>query len=602
MKHRNGKASVKCKVVDQRYNLYAFHDKDSGDLEYSPIDAVVLANYMFYMNVVHGIVKAKSFGQQYQLSKGLKLFGEQGREAAHSEIRQLHNRQCFKPLSVNELSNVERQRAQQAMMLLTEKRDGTKKGRAVFDGRATREWLSKEDSASPTATLEGIMLTVTIDAHEGRDVMTADVPNAFIQTSMPEVKPGEERVIMKITGVLVDMLVQVDSNMYGPHVVYERGRKVVYVQVLKAIYGMLTASLLWYKKFRKDLEAIGFKFNDYDACIANRIKDGSQQTIRFHVDDIMSSHKNPKVNDKFGEWLERMYGTYKAVKPLRGKVHDYLGMKIDFGTKDTVIIDMDQYVHDMIVDFPVNITKKSSTPAGDKLMEVGFGKLLDKQRAEAFHTTVAKGLFLCKRARPDIQPTIAFLSTRVLSPTEIDWKKLIRLLEYLNGTKDLKLRLRADNLRVIKWYVDASYAVHPDFKSHTGAVMTMGRGAVQAMSKKQKLNTRSSTEAELVGADDAATMILWTGLFMKDQGYTLEKNILFQDNKSAILLETNGKRSAGKRSRAINIRYFFLTDQVEKGNISIEYCPTDMMWADYMTKPLQGEKFRKFRDDILGYN
>ena len=89
-----------------------------------------------------------------------------------------------------------------------------------------------------------------------------------------------------------------------------------------------------------------------------------------------------------------MYGTYKAVKPLRGKVHDYLGMKIDFGTKDTVIIDMDQYVHDMIVDFPVNITKKSSTPAGDKLMEVGFGKLLDKQKTEAFHTTVAKGFFV----------------------------------------------------------------------------------------------------------------------------------------------------------------------------------------------------------------
>ena len=111
MKHRSGKANVKCKVVDQRYNLYASHDEDRGDLEYSPIDAVVLANYMFLMNVVHGVVKVKSFGQQHQLSKGLKLFGEQGREAAHSEIRQLHNRQCFKPLSVNELSNVERQRA-----------------------------------------------------------------------------------------------------------------------------------------------------------------------------------------------------------------------------------------------------------------------------------------------------------------------------------------------------------------------------------------------------------------------------------------------------------------------------------------------------------
>ena len=114
------------------------------------------------------------------------------------------------------------------------------------------------------------------------------------------------------------------------------------------------------------------------------------------------------------------------------------------------------------------------------------------------------------------------------------------------------------------------------------------------------MNTRSSTEAELVGADDAATMILWTGLFMEQQGYPLNKNILFQDNKSAILLENNGKRSAGNRSRALNVRYFFLTDQVEKGNLTIEYCPTDVMWADFMTKPLQGEKFRKFCDNILG--
>ena len=164
-------------------------------------------------------------------------------------------------------------------------------------------------------------------------------------------------------------------------------------------------------------------------------------------------------------------------------------------------------------------------------------------------------------------------------------------MEYLNGTKELMLRLWADDLRVVKWYVDASFTVHPDYRSHTGAAMTLGEGAVIGLSKKQKLNTRSSTEAELVGADDAATMILWTGLFMEEQGYPLKKNILYQDNKSAILLETNGRRSAGKRSRALNVRYFFLTDQVEKENISIEYCPTDEMWADYMTKPLQGEKF-----------
>ena len=174
------------------------------------------------------------------------------------------------------------------------------------------------------------------------------------------------------------------------------------------------------------------------------------------------------------------------------------------------------------------------------------------------------------------------------------------MLEYLNGISKLCLKLKVDNLQVVKWYVDASFAVHPDYRSHTGAVMTLGEGSVIAMSKKQKLNTRSSTEAELVGADDAATMILWTGLFMEQQGYPLRKNILFQDNKSAILLENNGKRSAGKRSRALNFRYFFLTDQVKKGNLTIEYCPTDVMWADFMTKPLQGVNFRKFWVKILG--
>ena len=130
--------------------------------------------------------------------------------------------------------------------------------------------------------------------------------------------------------------------------------------------------------------------------------------------------------------------------------------------------------------------------------------------------------------------------------------------------------------------------------------MTMGTGTMQAQSRKQKLNSRSSTEAELIGVDDAITQVLWTKQFMEAQGYPIEKNILYQDNKSSILLETNGRSSAGKRSRALNIRYFFVTDQVQLGNVSIEYMPTDEMWADYMTKPLQGEKFRKFRGLILG--
>jgi hypothetical protein len=107
--------------------------------------------------------------------------------------------------------------------------------------------------------------------------------------------------------------------------------------------------------------------------------------------------------------------------------------------------------------------------------------------------------------------------------------------------------------------------------------MSMGHGAVISISRKQGLNTRSSTEAELVAADEVAGAMLWTKLFLQAQGYPITRNILYQDNRSAILLEKNGQKSASKRSRHLNIRMFFVTDQVQKGNLSIKYCPTDAM-------------------------
>jgi hypothetical protein len=177
---------------------------------------------------------------------------------------------------------------------------------------------------------------------------------------------------------------------------------------------------------------------------------------------------------------------------------------------------------------------------------------------------------------------------------ESDWMKLICLLKYLNRTRKDILRLSADDLKMIKWSVDVVFAVHPDFKSHTGAVMSFKKGALQVISSKQKLNTRSSTKAELMGADDAIMMILWTKQFMEAQGYEVAENILYQDNKSMTLLEENGWKGAGKGSRAINIHYFFLMDQIQQGNVIIRYMPTDDMIGNYMSKLFQGKKFCKF--------
>ena len=125
----------------------------------------------------------------------------------------------------------------------------------------------------------------------------------------------------------------------------------------------------------------------------------------------------------------------------------------------------------LVNEFPYNISKSVPTLAAENIFQVDEASpLLDQERAKLFHTFVAKALFACKRSRCDLQVAVAMLCTRVKSPTEEDWKKLFRMLQYIKSSLKDVLVLRADDLSVVKWYVDASFAVHPDFKSHTGVV------------------------------------------------------------------------------------------------------------------------------------
>ena len=433
-------------------------------------------------------------------------------------------------------------------------------------------------------------------------MMTADIPNAFVQT---EVKQGdnEDRIMMKIRGPLVEMLVEIDPATYKSFVTQERNEPVLYVQVLKAIYGMLQSALLFYKKLRKDLESFGFVVNPYDPCVANKTVQGKQHTLVWHVDDLKSSHQDSKVNDDFYKWLEHMYGDSEMgkVKAVRGKIHDYLAMVLDYSIPGKVKIDMRDYVKGMIEEYPEALPdKKITCPWNENLFKVSDeSKKLSKERAEDFHTFVAKALFLCKRSRPDIQPAVAFLTTRVKGPVESDWFKLTRMMCFLKATMEDVLTVKAVDETKITWYLDAAFAVHPDYKSHTGAIMTLGKGAIQAISTKQKVNTRSTTESELVSMDDIVSRVVWTRLFLEAQGVNIKENVVKRDNQSTMKLERNGKMSSGKRTRHFNIKFFYITDLIQRGEVSIEYCPTDLMIADYMTKPLTGKKFLEFRNQVM---
>jgi len=245
--------------------------------------------------------------------------------------------------------------------------------------------------------------------------------------------------------------------------------------------------------------------------------------------------------------------------------------------------------------------KRIATAAPDDLFKVDEDAVkLVQAAAKSFHNITAKAIYVTKRARPDISLAIAFLTTRVKGPDIDDWRKLCHLIEYLRATRELPLILGADGTGVLSWYVDASFAVHPDMRGHTGGAMTMGRGFPLDKSTKHKLNTRSSTESEIVAVDDLIPQILWARLFMRAQGFEVRDNILYQDNRSAILLETNGRASSSKRTKHINIRYYYVADRVAKGDLRVVWCPTDKMIADFLTKPLQGKVFVEFRDLLMG--
>ena len=216
---------------------------------------------------------------------------------------------------------------------------------------------------------------------------------------------------------------------------------------------------------------------------------------------------------------------------------------------------------------------------------------------------VAKGLFITKRSRPDIGLTVSVLSSRVRTPNKDDWRKVRRLCDYLKSTRDLYLILRIDGeVPILKWSVDASFATHPDFRSHSGAIMRMGDsgGAIITGSLKQKLNTRSSTEAEIVAIDDFIAKMLWTKHFLERQQFPYGGTTLYQDNSSAIHLQSKGFEVTGKRMRHLNIRYFFARDCVSCGLLRIQHQSTKEIEADFMSKPLQGRAFLNFRDSILG--
>jgi Reverse transcriptase (RNA-dependent DNA polymerase) len=202
---------------------------------------------------------------QMSAKAGLRMFGTKGADALMKELRQLIVMNVMSGCNPHELSSDQKRKSLKYLMFLKEKRCGQIKGRSCADGRKQRIYKTKAETSSPTVSIESLMLSCMIDAMEGRDIATCDIPAAFMQADI------DEEIHVKFDGELVDLLLKVDP-MLGQYMTIEQGKTVLYMLLNKALYGTVQASLLFWKHLSSFLiNKHSYKRNPYDWCVVNKI-------------------------------------------------------------------------------------------------------------------------------------------------------------------------------------------------------------------------------------------------------------------------------------------------------------------------------------------
>lgn len=527
------------------------------------------------------------------VKESIEKYGDPAKQSVINELKQLIRLQVFKFHDPNTLTP-EQLRARipsKTFVKIKYHPDGTFnkiKSRTVAGGhRQNRMLYSESDTSSPTISLVGLFILATIAANERRSVITMDIGGAYLRAYM------KKFVLILINKEESEMLVDLYPELAG----YRDSKGRLTAQALKAIYGCIESGKLWYDTLSAKLIANGYIQNPYDKCIFNKWHEieGVQSTIGIHVDDCFISCAIPQVCESIVEWFG---DEFEDVTITRGSVHQYTGMTLDFSHPNKLYVTMGHHIKELIENN--KITAKAVSPSTSDLFRIDEqSPVLSEDKRDKFHSIVATASYIAKRIKPECLVVTSMLASRVHCSTEQDWDKLQRLLAYINATQDLPLCLEMSEGPVqVVANIDSSHATHGDYRGHTGVYITLGKGAIQAISVKQSINTKSSSETELVAVSDGATPAIYVQNIVQSQGLQCNPLIIEQDNQSTLAMITRGV-AMGPTSRHINIRYFWIKDRIDSGDVYTRYVPTEDMTSDILTKPIQGALFYKLRGMLL---
>lgn len=376
--------------------------------------------------------------------------------------------------------------------------------------------------------------------------------------------------------------------MKQPDGFVECGKEQLVCKLKKSLYGLKQSARCWNSKINEVLLKSGFRRGSADLCLYVKGEGDNLIYVLIYVDDLIFASVKDEV---IREEIENMK-KYFEIKEL-GNLKCYLGINVERKEPATFYLDQKHYITQLLTEFKIEDAKGAKIP-----LDIGYFKLKESNALsnnELYRKVIGSLLYISTNTRPDICAAVSILSRKVSKPNQNDWNEVKRILKYLKGTINYKLAIGNkffEDTELIG-YADADWAGDAQSrKSTSGYIFLFKNSAVSWASKKQDNVTLSSTEAEYVALSETCQEAMWLKCLLKDFGQS-DKIKINEDNQSCLKLLKEGKMNP--RTKHIDVKYHYIRELEETGQIQFIYCPTEFMLADIFTKPLQRVKFNKLR-------
>jgi hypothetical protein len=604
---------------------FSYRDGPARDRKYEMNSASVILEDT-------GEVVSHPFLHAYRISLGEAFKEEEKREMTVEATRDefkglLFDMKALKPVHFAEIADEDRKNILNGHIFYKDKYTARgdferRKGRFVMNGNE-QDPFHIDETRAPTVNPITLMSVLACSATRKTKDKCYDVLKAFVGTPMKKGKHIYARVGKKLTPLLVELFPFLSQ--------YVHTDGCLYMLLLSYMYGLAEAAREFFLRLKAILESLGFQQAQADECLFIRDVNGERHYLCVHVDDIYSSAPTDDACAQFERELQKRLD----VKMQEGSL-SYLGMVIDKDKHGTIRVNQCGYTQAILDRFnvserpvqtpaypglltdaaPVESKPAEGTPR-DRLRKAIAKKKQERQKGSKptprnarevcftaaapddtpcverseFISIVMSLMYLARYTRPDILMVVTYLATKCQAPTRRDYLAARWVLRYIKGTKDKGLTFKNSDLR-LEFYADASHLLHSDGYGHSGMLATLGGTIIFARSVKQKLVARSSSEAELISADDCATFVVWLRQLCADLGIKVSGPTPFaQDNKSAIIIMLKG--GTFKRTKHMIGKMAYLRERIKMGDIHLHYVPTEDMLADMLTKPVSRETLRR---------